>query len=88
MITIDVRLTIDADGELEKVEPMVDGKVLDKEQDKIKFGTITPEEFYGRKKIVSLLGTSSMLIAKSNPTCLYWRVRRTSNGYDYICVEE
>ncbi len=84
-LVIDVQLTIDEDGKLEKVSALKTGNVKVINEGKETDLTNLCYE-YGERTVIT--DTSVLLIAKSNPTCLYWRVRRTSNGYDYICVEE
>jgi hypothetical protein len=71
---------------------LIDEKTADKFP-KIKFGEtddllnlLCDSGDPNKRKFIT--DTSVLLITKLNPTCVYWRVRRLSTGYDWVCVEE
>lgn len=95
-IEVDVRLTITPEGQLYSVEPLEPGgQVIKPESDLAKkyaeeipnFGTMRPEDLRKFEVEGVNVETSVVLITERNPKCLVWRVRRTANGYDYICVK-
>jgi hypothetical protein len=94
--TIDVRMTFDNNGQRYSVEPLEPGgQVIEPESDLAKqyaeiipaFGTMRPEDLRKFEVEGVNVETSVVLITDRNPTCLIWRVRRTSNGYDFVCVK-
>lgn len=98
--TIDVRLTIDNEGQLLKVEPLgPDGKVFEQDNPEDKenaaeFGISYGNTQKGDHPTVkgldlageNIRGVAVLAISSRNPGCTYWRPRRTPNGYDWICV--
>lgn len=98
--TIDVRLTIDDEGQLHTVEPLGEGgKVFkqDNPEDKmmaekygIRYGNTEKGDHPTVKGLdlaeAEIRGVAVVAISYRNPGCTYWRIRRTPNGYDWICV--
>ena len=80
--SINVQLMITKDGELESVKAL-EGKgyeIIDE-------GTLSDLSEICAEGPAVIQSTSVLLISQENPTCLRWKIRRTSNGYSRICVK-